>query len=127
LTYVNHGCNYTDNLGDLGDEVLCSMKQDQCEEVSELTDLKNVPSHFATFDEESRESTPAYLRHLDLFYSGFNNAKININAGDEIFQNYLMYESTKEDFLEEVERLRGICTGQDAGEVTKYENGLQIY
>jgi len=55
-------------------------------------------------------------RHLSQFVT-MDVASHNILAGEELFSNYLLYNSEVTDFSEEVANLRAQCTGLGVGVV----------
>merc|ERR1712183_531732 len=70
---------------------------------------------------------PIRLRNVVLINSGLDYASENIYADEELFQNYLTYESTQEDFLEVANSFKSICAGVENGFITNYEIGSKMF
>jgi len=117
MTYVNHGCNSTNNLG-------WYYLQDFNTQLNEQFAL---PETFNEIVLEKYYYNPLYLRHIELLHSGFDFASKDISNGEELFQNYLMYESTMEDFMQVGNELKILCAGFETGFVTNYESGSEIF
>lgn len=122
MTFVNHGCNSTDNLGSIAEYFDPTVHQDFKEENFTIGSEIEMLDSTGDYD-----TNPAMLRHIELFNSGLDYAKTGIEAGEEIFQNYLTYESDPKELLEVAELFKSICKGEAVGEVSKYENGEKIY
>jgi hypothetical protein len=107
LTFVNHGCKGRYNVG-----------------VVTAFDEETVTTHVMP-DEVSGKShegtsvfNPVVDRHL-IFYGDMSNR--DIQAGEEILDNYLAFVSSEEDWGDYVISLRNQCSGITIGEVTEYE------
>ena len=122
MTFVNHGCNSTDNLGSIAEYFDPTVHEDFKEENFTIGSEIEMLDSTGDYD-----TNPAMLRHIELFNSGLDYAKTGIKAGEEIFQNYLTYESDPKELLEVAELFKSICKGEAVGEVSKYENGEKIY
>lgn len=122
MTFVNHGCNSTDNLGSLTEHFIPGVYDGLREENF------TMGSEVALLDSSGEfDTNPAVMRHIALFNSALDFARVDIKAGDEIFQNYLTYESEPEELLAVVELFKRVCRGEAVGEVSKYENGEKIH
>jgi hypothetical protein len=107
LTFVNHGCNGTYNIG-----VVTGF-----DESTVNTDV--IPDELSGKSHQGTSTfNPVVDRHLN------NNACMNIRAikaGEEILDNYLAFSSSEEDWAQDVIDLRNQCAGLSFGEVTEYE------
>ena len=103
LTFVNHGCSGTYNIG-------------QETEFDESTvSLEVLPVDVS--GKTSSKFSPMIDRHL--FHKPVQ-ALHDIKAGDEILDNYLAFISDAESWKQDVTDLRDLCAGA-AGDVTNYE------
>lgn len=114
-TFVNHGCNGTGNIGIIK-EVFCSTSP-QCHLLNEF-DLQLQVENLAF----EYQKTPVHYRHRSKFYTGFDVAMRDIEAGEEIFHNYLYFEKNREDLLQVARELRNLCQGDVVGEITAFED-----
>jgi hypothetical protein len=103
LTFVNHGCNGTYNIG---------QETDFDESTVNLDALPDIVS-----GKNSAKYSPMIERHL--FHSPVHALR-DIKAGEEIFDNYLAFTSEEESWKQDVTDLRELCTGAP-GDVTNYE------
>jgi len=100
MTFVNHGCNGTNNVG------LVS-------EITELTaDLNFMPEEFVAKG-HSTLYNPAADRHLPHYIAGAEISFRPIRAGDEILDNYLAFIAVPSFWMDDVEDLRSQCSGLD--------------
>lgn len=108
MTFMNHGCNYTFNLG-----VPLS--------VSELTaDPEKLPEELLFYQPEMKHYSPFYARN---YFIGMNlgETRRDIEAGEEIFDNFLNYY-TDDNWSRGVRDLRAQCSSVDSiGSVSSYE------
>jgi len=119
MTYVNHGCNSTNNLGDFQEEINPTNYS--------LSEQFVLPETFGDILEDENHYNPLFLRHIEFMNSALDYASKDIFTGEELFQNYLTYESTQESFLQVANNLKSVCAGIEAGEVTRYETGKKMY
>jgi spermidine synthase len=103
LTFVNHGCNGTYNIG---------QETDFDESTVNLDALPDIVS-----GKNSAKYSPMIERHL--FHSPVHALR-DIKAGEEILDNYLAFTSEEESWKQDVTDLRELCTGAP-GDVTNYE------
>ena len=112
VTFVNHGCNGTYNIGDETDhdEFTADIR-------SPPVDLMGHKSHTGSsvFD-------PVIDRHL--FHSGDVSLR-DIDAGEEILDNYLNFIGGQEAWEEDVTDLRKQCSGEVTPDsVSEYEENF---
>jgi hypothetical protein len=111
LTFVNHGCKGTNNIG-----VVTAFDE-------ESADTNVMPNEVGG---KSHDGTsifnPVVDRHLT--FGGFMSNRA-IQAGEEILDNYLAFVSSEEDWADYVISLRNQCSGMAIGEVTEYEREHQ--
>ena len=122
MTFVNHGCNSSSNIADIYEDFYCNSPP--CFDLSEQSLLKEDVTKFA--QQSKLGSSPVSLRHVEIF-SSLDVAARDIKAGEEIFQNYLTYEKSEKDLFDTARALKGICSGFDNGEVSRYESGKSLY
>jgi hypothetical protein len=111
LTFANHGCKGANNIGEITamDEFTADtnvMPDDLCGKSNQGTSLFN----------------PVVDRHLT--FGGYMSNR-DIQAGEEILDNYLDFTSSEEDWAKDVIALRHQCSGIAIGEVTEYEQAHQ--
>lgn len=108
MTFMNHGCNNTYNIG-----VPLS--------VSELNaDPDQMPSELLLYPSEAKYYSPFYARN---YFIGMNLGETRraIKRGEEIFDNFLNYY-TEDNWSRGVNDLRAQCTSADSmGSVSSYE------
>lgn len=112
LLFVNHGCNGTQNVHMLHGANPSDQSDPYFSEAS-----ANLESD--VFREPMTWSWTYNIvidRHLSQFVT-MDVASHNILAGEELFSNYLLYNSEVTDFSEEVANLRAQCTGLGVGVV----------
>ena len=107
MTFVNHGCNKTYNIGQesLVDEVTAN--------VDVFPDDLSGNSHVRT-----STYNPVVDRHLR---NEADQSIRDIKAGEEILDNYLAFIGAEEYWAGGVQDLRNLCSGA-VGLVTEYEN-----
>jgi hypothetical protein len=103
LTFANHGCNRTYNIG----------QETDFEEATVSLDV--LPGDVT--GKAGSKFSPMIDRHL--LHSSVKALR-DIKAGDEILDNYLAFTSEEESWAQDVTDLRKLCAGA-AGEVTNYE------
>lgn len=109
LTFVNHGCRGTYNVGEESDldEFSVGLKSPMSQDLSGR-------SHVGT-----SVFNPVIDRHL--FFSGDTTIR-DIDAGEEVLDNYLAFIGSDKCWEEDVMDLRQQCSGQTTeGSVTDYE------
>jgi SET domain-containing protein len=111
LTFANHGCNGTYNIGVVTDFDEFTANTDV------LPDEQSGKSH-----EGTTIFNPFVDRHLT--HSTVMNIR-DIKAGEEILSNYLDFSSDEKFWADDVVDLRNICSGVALGEVTEYEQAHQ--
>jgi hypothetical protein len=109
VTFVNHGCRSTYNVGTRT-------------EVNEFTAELDRPVEILNgkaFAESDSIFDPLLDRHL---VHTVDTSLKDIAAGDEILSNYLMYVGSEEFWAEDVTDLRNQCSGfETEGSVSEYE------
>jgi hypothetical protein len=111
LTFLNHGCNGTSNIGD--DAATSNMTEFTIDLGSD-----EVPSLFAT-----RINVP-YVPHFDRDHvkaETMCRSSRRIHAGEELYDNYLSFGGDSQ-FKEMVQMLRQECSGS-FGMVEQYQKG----
>jgi hypothetical protein len=111
LTFVNHGCKGTYNVG------IDTDFDESTADTSLIPDELNGKSHqgISTFN-------PVVDRHLT--HTGFMST-LDIKAGEEVLDNYLLFISSEEDWANDVIDLRNQCAGLASGNVIQYEQANQ--
>lgn len=107
LTFVNHGCRGSYNTGTK------TAFDEFTADVHMLDDAVNGKSHTGT-----TTFKPVIDRHL--LYMADHSLR-DIQAGEEILDNYLNFVGYEEDWEPSVTHLRALCSGEDVGEVTTYQ------
>jgi len=116
LTYVNHGCNGSNNV-DYSEmyEIKMQMKPD-------LTEQNTEPSDFGLLATKSIIYSPYRDRHV--FHEEVKSDIVvkDIVAGEEVFSDYLFYTTENQaEFYKEAQHLKGLCNGEEVGLVTQKE------
>ena len=109
LTFVNHGCHGSNNIG-LETEV-----DEFTADVDSIPEMLNGKSHTgtSTFD-------PVVDRTL---YFGTETFTRDVEAGEEILDNYLAFIGSNDYWEEGLDDLRDLCSGgQGTLSVTEYEH-----
>jgi hypothetical protein len=109
VTFVNHGCNGTFNIGIATD-------------FDEFTTDTRTPP--AALMGQSHTGTSVFNPVIDrhLFYSGDVSLR-DIDAGEEILDNYLNFIGSQEAWEDDVNDLRKQCSGEVTPDsVSEYEN-----
>jgi hypothetical protein len=107
LTFVNHGCKGSNNIG------VVTAFDEETANMNVMPDEVGGKSH-----EGTSIFNPFVDRHLTF---GGCTSNRDIQAGEEILDNYLAFVSNKEDWADYVISLRNQCAGKGIGEVTEYE------
>ena len=104
---MNHGCNGTYNIGTPLD-------------VTELTiDTNSEPDEF--YSDENDVYNPFSDRHYPAWECSGFVALRDIEAGEELFDNYLVFGGAKpEDWKQNAKELQSICSG-GLGRIATYE------
>jgi hypothetical protein len=107
MTFVNHGCNKTYNVGEESS-------------VDELTANDDVFPDDLSGNSHAQTSTynPVVDRHLR---NEADQSIRDIKAGEEILDNYLAFIGAEDYWAGDVQGLRDLCSGA-VGLVTEYEN-----
>jgi len=119
--FVNHGCDYSNNIGSRNEYYCmnspnCSfMSESMTEEIIETLDVPELIS----------PNTPIFRRHRLLFLTGFDVTLRDIKLGEEILMNYLYFEQNNEDRSLVANQMRKICAGTSIGQITKYKDSKQ--
>ena len=112
MTFVNHGCNGTYNLGNYNNPP----------EEGGLTEQNAKESDYLnTFEEEEHSGyNPYRLRHIHHENSHSDISVKDIKAGDELFVDYLTFcEGTG--WWDEVQHLKRMCNGEEFGFIATRE------
>jgi len=128
LTFANHGCGGTDNLGQLGTEgafltpeEYASLRESADKRSEALMALHRLFRSWTGYN-------PPVHRHNYLISGGLNFALRDIVAGEEIFGNYLLYiDSTikKEDLDKHVSLIDSECLGETVGIVKQVDSTMR--
>jgi hypothetical protein len=116
LTFVNHGCNGTSNIGD-------EMEAGYTEFTIDLESLRinGIPRALQT------QVSAVYTPHFDrdhAKHSTMCRTSKPISAGEELYDNYLSFGG--DDYFEEmIIDLRRECSGEP-GIVEQYQRGLKL-
>lgn len=111
LTFANHGCNRTYNVGEKTS-------------VDEFTaDLDSLPEEV---NGESHTGTTIFNPLVDRHVRReWEQSLRDIAAGEEILDNYLAFTGNNDDWAKDVQDLRNQCSGQATGLVSDYEKRHQ--
>ena len=117
-TFANHGCNGTNNFGE----------KFAFNEMNLVTE-PNQHNYYEKYFGESR----TFSHGIDFFYHPYRErhypfwrcqqvqANRNIDAGEEIFYNYLTYAGNDDlDWIESIEDLKNWCNG-GIGYISQYD------
>lgn len=117
MTFVNHGCNGTNNIGE-GSSLNEKYAAYFNEATLDLSKIDNPPpaTHRAsTFD-------PVSDRHLHSLGAGYDFTSRDVKAGQELYQNYLFFISWARGWKEEVLDLQAQCRGESLGQIKNDKN-----
>lgn len=106
FTFINHGCNGTNNVG-----TKLQLTEATIEVDSELEGI---------YDQASDEFHPFNERHFPSWKCGDLVAREDIHPGDELFDNYLVFGGVS-GWEENLQELKYICSGRKIGTVSQYE------
>lgn len=112
MTFVNHGCNGTYNIGDPS-----KVNEFTADENAIPEDFLGGLSHF----ESETVYNPVIDRHLRHFMGGGIQTLREIKAGEEVLDNYLDFTGSDGEWKGDLFELRAMCSGQGIGSVTNYE------
>lgn len=106
-SFVNHGCNGTYNIGTPLN-------------VTEVSLTTGTPPN-DLYDDENEVFDPFSERHYPAWGCSDFVALRDIEAGEELFDNYLVFGGSKtEDWLDNLQELQSVCSG-GIGLVSSYE------
>ena len=108
LTFMNHGCHGSYNVGIVGN-------------VTESSTGENSAT-VAILNEREIEFNPYTLRHFPGWGCQEYVANRDINIGEEMLDNYIGYGGDLE-FDKNLQELRTLCSG-DIGLVSRYEQQI---
>jgi len=118
-TFVNHGCNATNNI--VGERAANPRSEDD-PYYSELT-LDPEKSGVLNPVRVNSVFQPVVDRHLPHAMASFDVAFRDVKAGEEMKQNYLLFISSPEDWVTEVNDLKAQCRGEKFGSVKEFDSG----
>jgi len=106
LTFINHGCNGTNNFGERHFNTIDSMYGNEAQLDPNAV---GVPPSSA-----SRGSifNPLADRNCLLFVAGNYEAKRVISSGNELYQNYIYFITDPSAWVEEVMSIKAQCNGE---------------
>jgi predicted ABC-class ATPase len=107
ITFVNHGCKGAYNVGEI------TAFDEDTVNTDVMPDEVGGKSH-----EGTSIFNPVIDRHL--FFMG-DMSNRDIQAGEEILDNYLAFVSSEDYWAKDVIELRNQCAGTAIGEVIEYE------
>mmetsp|Transcript_17156 Transcript_17156/g.38634 ORF Transcript_17156/g.38634 Transcript_17156/m.38634 type:complete len:540 (-) Transcript_17156:1127-2746(-) len=109
-TFINHGCKGTANIGQLGVGYTVTFEDHKSltEEIAHSFEIDDLRKHFTG---TSKPYSPVFFRHTPLRTGGLVYALRNIEAGEELFSNYLLYSKTEEYWLDWISELVAQCSG----------------
>lgn len=111
MTFANHGCDGTYNVGL------------NTEEITEVTaDFDNVPLALDGLGRYGSIFNPVLDRNRRFSLVGGDVTLRDIKAGEELLDNYLAFIGGKTDWEYDLQHLRDQCHGQASGDVTEYES-----
>lgn len=105
MTFVNHGCDGSANMGVEGEDDLVSEK---------TADASVMPNAHGRFSDSDGIHHIAVDRHLDQVMGSGDYSMRDIKAGEEITNNYLAFTGDAEDWHKDVMELRKWCSGTGA-------------
>eukprot|EP00560_Eucampia_antarctica_P001782 CAMPEP_0197840080 /NCGR_PEP_ID=MMETSP1437-20131217/45396_1 /TAXON_ID=49252 ORGANISM="Eucampia antarctica, Strain CCMP1452" /NCGR_SAMPLE_ID=MMETSP1437 /ASSEMBLY_ACC=CAM_ASM_001096 /LENGTH=964 /DNA_ID=CAMNT_0043449631 /DNA_START=77 /DNA_END=2972 /DNA_ORIENTATION=- len=106
ITFVNHGCNSTENI-------INPLNQEGFNEWTKMLDEGKITEqpYFPPFD-------PSYDRHIHHLSASLDITKRKITAGEEILSNYVGLGNND---LEEHSRIDSMCKGEKLGKIKVLE------
>lgn len=112
LTFSNHGCNGSYNVG-----TRLNFTEQNDPDPELLASSVNDGLDF--YD-------PVTIRHFPMWECGGTAIALrDIEKGEEVLDNYLLFEGTSYDALEQyLAVLRQWCSGESTGPVTEYEGDI---
>eukprot|EP00588_Corethron_pennatum_P003399 CAMPEP_0194292986 /NCGR_PEP_ID=MMETSP0169-20130528/46881_1 /TAXON_ID=218684 /ORGANISM="Corethron pennatum, Strain L29A3" /LENGTH=485 /DNA_ID=CAMNT_0039041333 /DNA_START=664 /DNA_END=2117 /DNA_ORIENTATION=- len=116
-TFINHGCNGALNIGTrgLGQEITLEDHVGLREDVASNLDAWDVMEKFLG---SSSAYNPVYNRHIFFKSTSLNYSLREIQAGEELFTNYILYGSPYQDYWEtNAKELMSQCSGKEVGVV----------
>jgi len=116
FTFMNHGCDGSFNI----QSKMSDLIQDKLGGI-QLTEENTKPEHFDIW-RPRKEIFDAYLdRHLSHIGAWQLNAARDMEAGEEILDNYVFHTEHPELWYKYTQYLHRVCNGEEAGEITKSE------
>jgi len=118
LTFMNHGCNGSNNYGPL------EIAYGHPRESDSLTEVTADPNYFP-YDNENMDDVlydPVLDRHYEFEWSSTDGALKDIKKGEEMFCSYLLFTSIEVEWADTVSELREQCQGA-AGLVVMLDTG----
>ena len=106
MTFMNHGCHGTYNVDSQDADGITEQNYEKATKIS---------------SDDQKLYNPYFDRHRRSSESSYDYALRDIKAGEELFCNYLYFTENEEDWVEESEKLRRICNGQEVGDITNFE------
>ena len=117
MTFVNHGCNGTNNIA--GPDEMSLVDGDLPTVNEETADISEGGGR--EFLRISPAFDPARERHLRHSAVGADCAVRDIRAGEELFQNYLYFVSEPCEWSHYITDLRAQCRGESVGTIVAAE------
>jgi hypothetical protein len=105
MTFVNHGCNGSYNIDNAEPDGITEQNFDT------VTNIASEDKVYNPFSDRRRRGSE----------SSFDYATRDIKAGEEILCNYLTLTADPKEQLEEAQKLKRICNGEEAGDITNFE------
>ena len=106
LTFMNHGCNGTNNFGERHFNTTDSMYGNEAHLDPNAIDVPpSCASRGSIFD-------PVVDRNYLLFAAGNYEAKRDIRSGNEVYQNYLFLFANPSSYVEQVMDIKAQCSGE---------------
>jgi len=131
LTFANHGCRGTNNLGSIFDKSITT--PEECANLTE--EAKKRPWALAGLSKLEgiwKGYNPILNRHNYLISGGLNCAHSDITAGEELFGNYVLYQGSVSVIGEEkmnnlLSMIDSECRGESIGIVKKFDSNVFDY
>jgi hypothetical protein len=121
-TFMNHGCNGAFNFGPL--QYLIDQANNVTYAYGEnplMSEMEADPDRPVGEETEAGPLLdPLYLRRLELFMTSAEGSVRDIKAGEELFTNYIWFDS-EENWATNIMELRGQCNGGLAGLVVQVD------
>jgi hypothetical protein len=108
---ANHGCNGTYNQ--------MSRNSIMKSEIEVTMDIFPLEDEVEYNDKNNSLFNPVLARHVESEWSHTDSVIRYVEAGEELFTNYLQYVVQRRDWPETVRSLRALCNGEEVGLIVR--------